>query len=159
MTSTSSGCRRKLAPGQWWGFCGETDMGQTGPARCTECGGEFILDGVPDQEEKVAALITRSEAEVLALKQSKILNTRFYSNDLREEVTVRKFFSAILIELWNQEEGFSGKRPLGNSGWKRDLKVALINAGVVRGRLDEDGCVEEIDLAAFDAAILSVLSV
>ena len=36
-----SGCRAKLAPGQWWGWCGETDMGQTAPALCVECGGTF----------------------------------------------------------------------------------------------------------------------
>ena len=36
-------CRKKLAPGQWWSFCGETDMGQTAPALCTECGGEDRL--------------------------------------------------------------------------------------------------------------------
>lgn len=37
-----SGCRTKLAPDQWWSFCGETDMGQTAPALCTACGGEYI---------------------------------------------------------------------------------------------------------------------
>lgn len=37
------GCRKKLAEGQWWKFCGETDMGQTLPALCTECGGEHKL--------------------------------------------------------------------------------------------------------------------
>lgn len=36
-------CRRKLAPGQYWAFCGETDMGQGEPALCKECGGEFTL--------------------------------------------------------------------------------------------------------------------
>lgn len=38
-----TGCRRNLAPGQWWNFCGETDMGQTLPFLCTECGGKGIL--------------------------------------------------------------------------------------------------------------------
>ena len=37
------GCGKQLAKGQWWGFCGETDMGQTLPALCTECGGHHIL--------------------------------------------------------------------------------------------------------------------
>lgn len=43
-TRENRGCRKRLAPGQWWGFCGETDMGQTAPALCTECEGEFKLD-------------------------------------------------------------------------------------------------------------------
>ena len=41
-----AGCRRRLAPGQWWNFCGETDMGQTLPALCTDCGGELKV--MPD---------------------------------------------------------------------------------------------------------------
>lgn len=31
------GCGKRLAAGQWWSFCGETDMGQTTPARCEKC--------------------------------------------------------------------------------------------------------------------------
>ena len=56
------GCKRKLAPGQWWNFCGETDMGQTLPALCTECGGSYILDGTPNHQK----LVEDSEAEWLA---------------------------------------------------------------------------------------------
>lgn len=41
--ATMKGCRKSLAPGQYWRFCGETDMGQTAPALCTECGGELKL--------------------------------------------------------------------------------------------------------------------
>ena len=37
------GCGRILKEGQWWGFCGETDMGQTLPALCKECGGEYKI--------------------------------------------------------------------------------------------------------------------
>lgn len=36
-----TGCHSRLAPGQHWAFCGETDMGDSEPALCTECGGEF----------------------------------------------------------------------------------------------------------------------
>lgn len=38
----NGGCKARLAEGQWWQTCGETDMGQTAPALCTHCGGEFI---------------------------------------------------------------------------------------------------------------------
>lgn len=37
----ASGCGAPLAEGQWWSFCGETDMGQSLPALCTVCGGKF----------------------------------------------------------------------------------------------------------------------
>lgn len=39
-----TGCGCVLKQGQWFRFCGETDMGQTAPVLCTNCGGEFILE-------------------------------------------------------------------------------------------------------------------
>lgn len=39
-----SPCGRFFAPGQWWLRCGDTDMGRSLPALCTECGGDFKLD-------------------------------------------------------------------------------------------------------------------
>lgn len=63
------GCKRKLAYGQWWSFCGETDMGQTVPALCTECGGEFILNGTPNQEKLVADLLELKRKELLIKRQ------------------------------------------------------------------------------------------
>lgn len=42
-SEVSHGCFKSLAPGQWWMFCGESDMGQTPPVLCTECGGQYKL--------------------------------------------------------------------------------------------------------------------
>lgn len=42
-------CGRKLADSEWFKFCGETDMGQTMPALCTECGGSYLL--APDTKQ------------------------------------------------------------------------------------------------------------
>jgi hypothetical protein len=39
-TSNPNGCRTPIVD-DWWNFCGETDMGQTAPVLCTECGGTF----------------------------------------------------------------------------------------------------------------------
>lgn len=44
-------CGKLLAPDQWWHFCGETDMGQTLPVQCTECGGEYKLASPEAQAE------------------------------------------------------------------------------------------------------------
>ena len=33
----------KILDDEWWSFCGETDMGQTLPVQCIECGGEYKL--------------------------------------------------------------------------------------------------------------------
>lgn len=45
----STGCGKRLAPGRHWAFCGETDMGQSLPALCTECGGTFVLAEPPKE--------------------------------------------------------------------------------------------------------------
>ena len=47
-----NGCMRKLAPGQWWSYCGETDMGQTAPFLCTECGGSGKLEESATAQER-----------------------------------------------------------------------------------------------------------
>jgi len=57
--------------------------------------------------------------------------------------TVRGYLIRLLAELWNEGEGFSSKRPFGNSGWEHDLYLPLIKAGVVAGTLDEDGYLDD----------------
>lgn len=59
--------------------------------------------------------------------------------------TIRGYLKALLLQLWQQGEGFGGKRPFGNSGWDHDLYRALVKAGVIKGKLDEDGFIDEYD--------------
>lgn len=63
--------------------------------------------------------------------------------------TVRGYLIELLHTLLAEEEGFSGKRPFGNSGWMSDLEQALVKSGHVNGRLDEDGFVEYVDTKRF----------
>lgn len=58
--------------------------------------------------------------------------------------TIRDYFRNLLLTLWNEVEGFSGKRPFGNSGWYLDLVYALARNGILQGAVfDEDGDIEE----------------
>lgn len=59
--------------------------------------------------------------------------------------TVRGYLIELLRTLWREEEGFSGKRPFGTSGWAYDVYEPLIKAGWVDGTLDEDGYIERVD--------------
>lgn len=68
---------------------------------------------------------------------SKILDLPMDRNDSGAN-TVRGYLIALLQALWEDGEGFSGKRPFGNGGWECDLYAPLIKAGLVRGE-DEDG--------------------
>lgn len=56
-----------------------------------------------------------------------------------EDMTVRDYLCSLLTTLWNEQEGFSGKRPFGNSGWEYDLYAPLIQAGFIKGKLEEPG--------------------
>lgn len=63
----------------------------------------------------------------------------FYCPELGQQVSVRQYFAAIVLRLWTEGEDFSGKRPLGNSGWHYDLWAPLVKAGALRGTVDEYG--------------------
>jgi len=74
----------------------------------------------------------------------KILDTIFIHGDF--EGSLRDFFKELALKVWNEGEGFSGKRPFGNSGWEYPVYVALIDAGIVPGTLDSDGFVEKCNI-------------
>lgn len=46
--------------------------------------------------------------------------------------TIKGYLKALLYALWDEGEGFSGKRPFGNSGWEGDLLDPLINQGLAK---------------------------
>lgn len=54
--------------------------------------------------------------------------------------TVGGYLIALLRQLWQEEEGFSGKRPFGNSGWTWDLYA------VVGQFVGDPGCVDMKDI-------------
>lgn len=72
------------------------------------------------------------------------LDVRFDS-DAGDDLTVRDYLRTLLTTLWEEGEGFNGKRPFGNSGWEYDLYSPLIAAGFITGTLDEDGGVDDYD--------------
>lgn len=88
---------------------------------------------------------------------NEIANLTFYSNDLGEEITIKEYLKTLLLTLWAEGEGFSSKRPLGNSGWEFDLYVPLIGAGLVKGRLDDYGYIEDIDESKASKIIKQVI--
>lgn len=59
--------------------------------------------------------------------------------------TVRDYLETLLLTLWDEEEGFDGKRPFGNSGWQNEVYAALVSAGCVPGVVDADGYLDDVD--------------
>lgn len=77
--------------------------------------------------------------------------------DFRGVATVKEMLQELLIKVWDEEEGFSGKRPFGNSGWKYDVAAALISQGYLPGELDEDGYVDSVDMVELDTLITKLI--
>ncbi|HSE45047.1 MAG TPA: hypothetical protein VLA89_06930 [Gemmatimonadales bacterium] len=85
-----------------------------------------------------------------------VLNLRIEEPD-SGATTVREYFQLLLKTLWKEGEGFSGKRPFGNSGWEWDFAQALIKAGVPIGCLDGDGYIEHMNKDEFDKLVIGCI--
>ncbi|AOJ09634.1 hypothetical protein [Burkholderia mayonis] len=85
------------------------------------------------------------------------LDVRFHCDDLGREVSIREYLGELLTTLWNEGEGFSGKRPFGNSGWYLDLYCALVAAGQLDGELDDDGCLVKCDQRKGDEIVRGLI--
>lgn len=72
--------------------------------------------------------------------------------------TVKGYLKMLLQHLWAEGEGFSGKRPFGNSGWEYDLYKALVAKGLVEGSLDEDGYINTVDHTHANALIFDAIA-
>jgi hypothetical protein len=67
-------------------------------------------------------MITYSPRDILSLP---------IDQDDVEAATIGEYLAELLHALWAEGEGFSGKRPLGNSGWERNLYDALARAEAI----------------------------
>lgn len=68
------------------------------------------------------------------------LEVRFDS-DAGDNLSIREYLSKLLLGVWDEGEGFDGKRPFGNSGWESEPIGALGQAGFIVGKM-EDGYFE-----------------
>ena len=85
-----------------------------------------------------------------------VLKITMKENDA-DAATVGEYLSKLLCKVISEVDGFSGKRPFGNSDWNYELAAPLIEAGAIGGKLDGDGCVEDVDLEAMDAVLLGAI--
>ena len=87
----------------------------------------------------------------------KVLNCGMGHNDAKAS-TIREYLLALLRKLWNDGEGFSGKRPFGNSGWEYEIYTALVSNSLIDGKLDSDGYVQDCDTTEANRLILGAIS-
>lgn len=74
-----------------------------------------------------------------------------------DAATVGDYLIKLLATLWDEKEGFDGKRPFGDSDWDGELVVALIQAGAIEGELDEDGYINSCDDDAAEELIAGAI--
>lgn len=82
-----------------------------------------------------------------SLNFDEILDYPYGFEDGEMPNSLREYFQDLLTTLWSKGEGFSGKRPFGNSGWELDIHHCLATQEVLGGKvvLDEDGYVYRTD--------------
>lgn len=71
--------------------------------------------------------------------------------------SVKEYLKMLLTVLWEEGEGFSGKRPFGNSGWEYELYKPLVEHGAVEGSLDLDGYVQFVNKERADELIFEAI--
>lgn len=81
----------------------------------------------------------------------------FYSDATGDEITLNTWLMSLLVNLWNQGEEFSGKRPFGSSDWDWEPASALVELGLVSGKIDDFGEIVTFDEKAYHQIILDVI--
>ena len=102
--------------------------------------------------------------EYILVKKSDILNNpkvmaldvRFQS-DIGANETIREYLYQLLKELWREKDGFSAKRPFGNSGWEYDVYTALVDAGYIDAVKSDSGKILHVDESKADEFVLSLI--
>lgn len=59
-------------------------------------------------------------------------------------LTLRTFFVELARRVINEDEGFSGKRPFGNSGWQGYIAQTLIEVGLIDKESEYDEFMEGV---------------
>lgn len=85
-----------------------------------------------------------------------ILDVSMGENDA-DAATIRDYLIKLLAKVWQEGEGFDGKRPFGNSGWDGELAIALVRAGFVEGEIDEDGYLDGADYGRVESLVLAAI--
>lgn len=71
------------------------------------------------------------------MNYDEILDYKYIFEDADADC-LRDYFYTLVHTLWCEGEGFSGKRPFGNSGWEYDIYNALVTMGAVKGKFEYD---------------------
>lgn len=80
------------------------------------------------------------------MTENKILQAKMVECEL-EDATIGEYLVNMLVSLWEEGETFSGKRPLGDSGWQYRVRESIRQSGLVAPECGES----DIDELVIDA--------
>lgn len=87
-----------------------------------------------------------------------VLKLKIENSAAGDNITIKDYLKELLWVLWKEDEGFSGKRPFGNSGWCYELYKPLVVAGLVDGEIcQEYGDLLDLDKLAADVLIFEAI--
>lgn len=96
-----------------------------------------------------------------------ILDLKLRDESSSGATTVRDWLHSLLTKVWTEAEGFDGKRPWGQSGWRYELAWPLWNAGFIQaeyvfepgGMTDGSDLYElkSLDDTEFDALVIDLI--
>ena len=95
---------------------------------------------------------------MISLSSKQLLDYKFYITALEEKSTLRNYFKTLLRTLWNESDGFSGKRQLGDSDWQDSLAMDMIEAALLEGEYNAPWDRHDYDSIAFDIMIKKCIS-
>lgn len=101
-------------------------------------------------------LIKKTDGEMISLHQIK--NIEYQSQELHDsQITVGDFLKELLCTLWMEEEGFSSKKPFGNSSWQHEIYSVFVQNKIISGTIDEYGDFEECDYKLADKIVCDII--
>lgn len=80
----------------------------------------------------------------LISKINEYAKTRFEFDGASQPCTIKEYLKLLLITLWEEADGFCAKRPFGNSGWDCDIYKTMIEFGLIQGKIDECGYIDDL---------------
>jgi prenyltransferase beta subunit len=72
-------------------------------------------------------------------------------------LTIKEYLKRFLLQAWGEKECFSGKRPFGNSDFYHKIYEALVRANKVKGVIDENDYLAEVDQKEADRLIVECI--
>lgn len=90
------------------------------------------------------------------IRRDEILDTPMIENNAGA-TTIREYLKILLTALWREGDGFSGKRPFGNSDWELEIYYSLAHAGFINSEIGEDGDILDYDEKAANRLIFDAI--